>query len=162
MRDGEEPDGGGRRRKAAGRVTLRGVRPEDLPHFFEHQRDPEGASMAAFPSRDQAAFDAHWLKILNDPAVTVLAVLWEGRLAGNVVSFSGSGGREVGYWIGREFWGHGVATEALRAFLEVERERPLFAYVAPRNSASVRVLEKCGFLPARPVGETRERVMVLA
>ncbi|RPJ44644.1 MAG: N-acetyltransferase, partial [Chloroflexi bacterium] len=55
------------------------------------------------------------------------------------------GEREVGYWLGREFWGRGIATQALTAFLEQVTERPLFAHVAKHNLSSRRVLEKCAF-----------------
>jgi len=68
------------------------------------------------------------------------------RVAGNVVSwFEGDGRRVVGYWIGREYWGRGVATKALSEFLGHVETRPLFAHVAKHNIASIRVLEKCGF-----------------
>ena len=50
-----------------------------------------------------------------------------------------------GVQIDRAFWGRGVATEALSAFLCVEQTRPLYAGVAKHNVASIRVLEKCGF-----------------
>ena len=55
------------------------------------------------------------------------------------------GKREIGYWIDRAFWGRGVATEALSAFLCLEKTRPLYAGVAKHNVASIRVLQKCGF-----------------
>ena len=55
---------------------------------------------------------------------------------------SGPGAR---YWIGRSYWGKGIATDALTAFLAVDRSRPLNARVASDNVASRRVLEKCGF-----------------
>ncbi|HWM24181.1 MAG TPA: GNAT family N-acetyltransferase, partial [Chthoniobacterales bacterium] len=45
----------------------------------------------------------------------------------------------------RAFWGRGVATEALSAFLILEQTRPLHAGVAKHNVASIRVLQKCGF-----------------
>jgi RimJ/RimL family protein N-acetyltransferase len=51
----------------------------------------------------------------------------------------------VTYWIGRSYWGKGIATDALNAFLAVDRSRPLHARVASDNVASRRVLEKCGF-----------------
>ncbi len=53
--------------------------------------------------------------------------------------------RELTYWIGRSYWGKGIATSALNAFLTVDRSRPLHARVASDNVASRRVLEKCGF-----------------
>ena len=84
-------------------AVLRDVIDSDVPIFFEHQRDPEATSMAAFPARDRAAFDAHWQKILADDQLTAKTVLFEDRVAGNVVSFEHDGKRLVGYWIGREF-----------------------------------------------------------
>ena len=53
--------------------------------------------------------------------------------------------REGGYWIDREYWGKGIATKALSRFLCQVTERPLCALVARHNTASIRVLEKCGF-----------------
>jgi RimJ/RimL family protein N-acetyltransferase len=66
-------------------------------------------------------------------------------VAGNMVCFPREGKREVGYWLGREFWGKGIATQALAALLREVTERPLYARVARSNVASIRVLEKCGF-----------------
>ena len=103
---------------------------DDLPVFFEHQRDPEANRMAAFPPRDRDAFMAHWTTILRDASVVVRTVLLDGEVAGNVVAFDFEGRREVGYWIGRAFWGKGVATSALRAFLAEVTERPIYAGVA--------------------------------
>jgi Acetyltransferase (GNAT) domain len=59
------------------------------------------------------------------------------------------GEREVTYWIGRSYWGKGIATGALKAFLAVDQSRPLHARVAYDNVASHRVLEKCGFASSR-------------
>ena len=127
-------------------VRLRDVVEADLPIFFEHQRDPDATRMAAFPARDWEAFLAHWTtKILGDAAVAKKTILFGGQVAGNVVSFEQAGTPLVGYWIGKEFWGKGIATRALSRFLETVRTRPLFAHVAKRNVGSIRVLEKCGF-----------------
>jgi RimJ/RimL family protein N-acetyltransferase len=88
----------------------------------------------------------HWTKILAEETVIKRTVLFNGRVAGNVVSFEQECEQEVGYWIGREYWGKGVATEALSQFLaHVEVRRPLHAAVAKHNVGSIRVLEKCGF-----------------
>ena len=75
-----------------------------------------------------------------------------------MLSFERSGRREVGYWLGREHWGRGVATAALRAFLGEERTRPLHAGVLPANAGSLRVLEKCGF---DVVGEDDDGLVIL-
>jgi RimJ/RimL family protein N-acetyltransferase len=105
-------------------------------------------SRTAWPTspRNWDAFVAHWTKILADETVIKKTVLFDGRVAGNVVSFEQECEREVGYWIGREYWGKGVATEALSQFLaHAEVRRPLHAAVANHNVGSIRVLEKCGF-----------------
>src|SRR6266511_3124980 len=126
-------------------VILREVTEADLPIFFEHQLDPDANRMAAFPARDRDAFMAHWAKILSDETLITKAILVDGQVAGNIVSWAQFGEREVGYWIGKEYWGKGVATRALAAFLGYVSARPLYAHVAKHNIGSRRVLEKCGF-----------------
>lgn len=95
-------------------VTLQEVHEADLEIFFEHQREPEANRMAEFPRREREAFMAHWAKILADETVIKRTIVFQGQAAGNVVSWVKSGKREVGYWIGQEFWGRGIASQALR------------------------------------------------
>jgi RimJ/RimL family protein N-acetyltransferase len=125
---------------------LRDVIESDLPVFFEHQRDPEATAMADFPARDREAFDAHWERVLAGETNVYKTIVFEGQVAGNAVSWEQDGRRLVGYWLGREFWGKGLATQALAELVEELGTRPLYAYVAPTNVASIRVLEKCGFV----------------
>ena len=129
-----------------GNVKLRDIRESDLAIFFEQQRDPLANQMAAFPARDWDMFVAHWAKIMKDETIFLKTILYEEQVAGNLVSFELSGEREVGYWLGREFWGRGIATRALSAFLAQVKIRPVYAHVAKHNIASLRVLEKCGFM----------------
>jgi RimJ/RimL family protein N-acetyltransferase len=126
-------------------VRLREVEDADLAVFFAHQADREASLLADVPSRQRAAFDAHWARIRADPQVLIRTIEVEGQVAGNVLTFIHAGKRVVGYWLGRDWWGRGLATRALAAFLEIVDERPLRATVAHANAASVRVLEKNGF-----------------
>jgi RimJ/RimL family protein N-acetyltransferase len=126
-------------------LQLREVQNSDLAIFFEQQRDPLANKMAAFPARDKGAFMTHWAKIMQDESVFLKTILFEGQIAGNMLSFIMADKRKVGYWLGREFWGKGIATRALTEFLRQIEERPLYAHVAKHNVASIRVLEKCGF-----------------
>jgi RimJ/RimL family protein N-acetyltransferase len=135
----------------AERIDLRSVQAGDLAVLFEQQQDPIAVHMAAFTARDPSdrkAFDEHWDRILADPTVRMRTVVYRGRVAGNVGRFLDAdfGHPEVTYWIGREFWGRGLATLALRAFLGQEAERPIHARAAADNVASIRVLEKLGFV----------------
>jgi RimJ/RimL family protein N-acetyltransferase len=129
-------------------VTLRKVEPADLDLFFTHQLDPEGIRLAAFvrkERKERAVFDAHWKKILSAPQNNTLTILADGKVAGHVACFPSGNHREVTYWIGREFWGQGLATEALTKILQMETTRPILAQVATDNFGSLKVLQKCGF-----------------
>jgi RimJ/RimL family protein N-acetyltransferase len=126
-------------------IQLRDVLESDLPIFFEQQLEPEAAQMAAFPARNREAFMTHWNRIMADESVLIKTILFDGNVAGNIVSFIQLGEREVGYWLGKDYWGKGIATQALEQFLRLIETRPLYAHVAKHNIGSRRVLEKCGF-----------------
>ena len=144
-------------------LELRPVTDDDVVLFFEHQKDREASAMAAFPSRSLEAHLAHWTKIRADESKVTRTIVTEEGVAGNIVSWSQEGHREVGYWIDKRFWGRGIATEALRTFLEVELHRPLFAFVAVHNLGSIKVLERSGFERdhTEDIGDTSFLVMVL-
>jgi RimJ/RimL family protein N-acetyltransferase len=127
-------------------VILRDVVESDLPIFFEHQRDELSIQMTGFPARDREAFDAHWKKILANENGIIKTIEYDGLVAGQILCFEMEGEKEVGYWLGREFWGKGIATEALKQFLKIITVRPLFAHTAKQNIGSRKVLEKCGFV----------------
>lgn len=126
-------------------IELRGVTEGDLDAFYEHQADPEGAVMVGFPSRTREAHIEHWHRNLarEDNISRTIAV--DCAVAGHVVSWESDARRWVGYWIGREFWGRGIATAALKLFLVDVTARPLHAFVAVHNIGSRRVLEKTSF-----------------
>ncbi len=132
---------------SAGHVRLREVSEDDLPIFFEQQNDPVASRMAAVPPRDRDAFMEHWAtNVLGNDAGRVQAIVADDRVVGNILSFERSGELQVGYWIGQEHRGKGIASRALSLFLsDVETRRPLHAHAVRDNAGSLRVLEKCGF-----------------
>lgn len=130
-------------------ISLRPVEDADLDAFFSHMQDEGALRMAAFTPADptdRAAFDAKWSKMLQDPTIIARTVLSNGDVAGSVSKWELDGEPQLTYWIGREFWGRGVATEAVRLFLAEVTERPFYAGAAKDNLGSIRVLEKCGFV----------------
>lgn len=133
-------------------VRLRKIQDGDLEILYEFQRDPETVRMSAFPAREWDAYMAHWTKVRANPENMLYAITADGEVVGSIMSWKQEGQREVGYGIGRAYWGRGFATEALRLFLPLISERPLFGYTAEHNIGSMRVLEKCGFVR---VGETK-------
>ncbi len=126
-------------------VRLRDVSVSDLAILYEHQREPEANQMAEFPRRDREAFMVHWGRILADENIIKKTIVYEQHIAGNIVCFDLEGQPGVGYWLGKQYWGRGIATRALSIFLDYVNARPLYAYVAQNNIASIRVLQKCGF-----------------
>ena len=137
-------------------LLLRDVVEDDLPQFFDFQLDPQANHMAAFTARDPSdreAFTAHWNKIMADPELIQKTIVCDGQVVGSIGSYEESGKPEVTYWIGTAYWGQGIATRALKAFLEqTNTTRPIYARVAKDNLGSRRVLEKCGF---KVIGESK-------
>jgi RimJ/RimL family protein N-acetyltransferase len=136
--------------------SLRDVLEADLPIFFAYQLDPDARAMAAFTSKDptnREAFMAHWHQILADPTVIIRTIVVDGQVAGSVSSYQDDGRPEVTYWLGKHYWGKGLASRALTEFLaHANPTRPIYARASKDNIGSLRVLEKCGF---RIIGEDR-------
>jgi RimJ/RimL family protein N-acetyltransferase len=131
-----------------GDVLLRDVTADDFPIFFEQQMDPDANYMAAFTAKDptdREAYLARWTRNLRDELNVWRTILYDGQVAGSVLCYEESGRREVTYWLGKPYWGKGIATRALAAFLGHVKARPLYARAAKDNVGSLRVLEKCGF-----------------
>ena len=136
--------------------SLRDVLETDLPIFFAYQLDPDAQAMAAFTAKDptdRQAFMMHWHRILADPTNIIRTIIVDRQVAGSVSSYQDDGHPEVTYWLGKHYWGKGLATRALAEFLaHVNPTRPIYARAAKDNRGSLRVLEKCGF---RIIGEDK-------
>lgn len=141
-------------------VTIRETQESDWPILFEYQRDPASSAMAGVPAREWDAYIAHKRKVRADEANLTWTILYDGQIAGDVLSFPHDGRREVGYRIGQQYWGKGIATRALALLLDVERRRPLYGYVLSSNAGSRRVLEKCGFTVIGEEHEDGEHVII--
>jgi RimJ/RimL family protein N-acetyltransferase len=132
-------------------IILRDVLMSDLPIFFEQQLDPEANQMAAFSAKDPTDHDtfmAKWTRILGNKATIVQTILIDEQVAGSVSTWTDEelGGPEITYWIGKSYWGQGIATRALSEFLHTHvKGRPLYGRAVHDNIASLRILEKCGF-----------------
>jgi ribosomal-protein-alanine N-acetyltransferase len=130
-------------------LSLRKTILDDLDILFENQLDSEANLMAAFTPEnphDKELYLQKWSAIIQNEAVNMQTILVNEQIAGSVSHFEMFGEVNVSYWIGKPFWGQGVATKALSLFLEKAAERPLFARVAFDNFGSQRVLEKNGFV----------------
>ncbi len=129
-------------------VSLREVVLSDLKVFFEQQLDPTANFMAAFTFKDPSdrkTFMNHWRKIIEDESVQVQTILVNQEIAGHIEYFMLFGKPSIGYWIGKNYWGQGITTQAVNLFLPQIQKRPIYARVATDNIGSIRVLEKNGF-----------------
>jgi RimJ/RimL family protein N-acetyltransferase len=129
-------------------VRLRPVQDDDLELFLAYEHDPEAVRRSRFTPRPREAFLRHWReRVLGDPSGRVRTVVADGEVAGNIVAWWEGERRFTGYWLGRAYWGRGIGSRALALFLREETVRPLFADPFAGNTASVRLLEKSGFVP---------------
>jgi RimJ/RimL family protein N-acetyltransferase len=130
-------------------IILRPFADGDLDTLFGWESDPRAVQMAAFtradPS-DRSAFDAHYVRVRGNPSNTLLAIEDDGEFVGTIGSYTLEGDREVTYWIAPARWGRGIASRALRAFLEIETTRPLYGRTAAHNVGSAKVLARAGFV----------------
>lgn len=151
-------------------IRLRAVETDDLPTLYRYQLDPEANRMAAVNPRNLETFYAHWAKTFNNPHVIARAILSDGVLVGHIACFRADEKDNVGYWVGKQYWGRGIASRALALLLEEVTTRPLYARVASHNVASLRVLTRFGFVvtryqvspPDERYLECEEAVLVLA
>lgn len=128
-------------------VRLRAVSEDDLETLYRQQAEPGWAEMVGMPSRSREEYVAHMRRVLANPDTIARVVLADGEVAGSIGTFPVDGVREVGYSLGSDYWGRGIATRALELMLAEDPRRPLHAGVDPGNAGSRRVLEKCGFVP---------------
>ncbi|MBP8192811.1 MAG: GNAT family N-acetyltransferase [Chitinophagales bacterium] len=130
-------------------ITLAEVKKEDLNAFFQFQLDKEASYLAAFTakdSNDETAYVERYSKYLTDPTINMRTIMADGEIAGSISKYVIEEEAEITYWMDRKFWGKGIATAALSAFLQIEQSRPIYGRVAFDNFGSQRVLEKCGFV----------------
>ena len=130
-------------------ITLTPTGIDDLNTLFQFQLDKEATYLAAFmatDSTDKTAYIEKYIKYLTDPTINNQTIKLNGNIVGSVAKFMMKDEAEITYWIDKKFWGKGIATSALKIFLNIEIVRPIYARSAFDNFGSQRVLTKCGFI----------------
>ena len=120
----------------------------DLDCLFSFQLDKEANYLAAFTSKDpndKNAYIEKWTRLLSDITVNSKTIFLNGEIVGSIAKYEMDGQSEITYWIGKYFWGKGIASKALQQFLKTEKIRPIYGRVAYDNHGSQKVLEKCDF-----------------
>jgi len=136
------------------RLVLRAPLPSDAVRISLLAGDYDVASMTGtipHPYSEQQA--AEWIaSVLAGEEGVVFSVVRSGALIG-CTGYRAFGGdhAELGYWIGKPYWGMGYATEAVRALILHAFEADGFAYLTvghfSDNPASARIIAKFGFVP---------------
>jgi RimJ/RimL family protein N-acetyltransferase len=107
-----------------------------------------------FPSPYRAEDGVNFIKRVrqNEPQ-SVFGICIGGRLCGVIGVYRGQDverkSAEIGYWIGEEFWGRGIASAAVEQMVQYAFENfdfnRIFGGCFEKNDVSMRVLEKNGF-----------------
>lgn len=141
-----------------GRCSLRPWRLQDALLLPELANDADVARFMTplFPHPYRLHDAQAWVRLNQNAEPTLnFAIEHGGTLAGGVGLMPGDvergrgGSTAIGYWLGKRFWGQGIATEAVSLLSEhafaTLGVRRLWANVFAPNRASARVLEKAGF-----------------
>jgi len=139
------------------RLLLRPGWLEDAPELAARIADEaivRNLARVPWPYREEHA--RFWLSARNSPRTPAFLLTLPHEGGAPIIGSCGlhegpSGDVEIGYWIAREWWGQGFATEAVRAVLSVAcvlGHRRIHARHAVDNPASGRVLRKAGFVPS--------------
>ena len=142
------------------RLILRRWEETDAEALFEYARDPEVGPIAGWPPHKSIEESLDVIRnVFSGPEAYALCLKDDGKaigaielkLSGNQLNDLASGDDEceLGYWLGKPFWGKGympeAAEELLRhAFEDLGMQKVWCGYY-DGNSKSKRVQEKCGF-----------------
>jgi len=130
------------------RLLLRRARPDDLEPLFAMMSDAETMRYWSTPPHADIQRTREYLDGMigaSAEASDDFVVERDGRMIGKLGAWRLP---EVGYLIGRPYWGQGYATEAMAAFVAhafAHRAYHLTADVDPRNAASLALLARAGF-----------------
>jgi RimJ/RimL family protein N-acetyltransferase len=136
--------------------VLRDWREDDAGSLAIHANDEMVArSMGDRFPHPYTFDDACWyiLRTMRGENEKSWAIEVNGEAAGSIGVHPGEGverhAGELGYWLGRAYWGEGIVTASVRAVVpHALRELKLYrlqARVFADNPASMRVLDRCGF-----------------
>jgi RimJ/RimL family protein N-acetyltransferase len=123
-----------------------------------------------FPHPYTQADAEQWIAFATQETQTHFAIEVQGEATGGIGLELGSDinrrSAEIGYWLGEDFWGKGITTAAVRALtsygFEAFNLTRIFAVPFANSAASIRVLEKCGYIWEGPVrrGAVKEGVVI--
>ena len=149
------------------RIRLRSISEEDTDAFYAIYSDPEVMRYWSTPPLVDREAAANLIKKIHEDWQRHMILKWgialrtDDQLIGSITLFNldfNHRRAEIGYALGRDYWGRGYMNEALMALLKYTFEvldlHRIEADVDPRNVASIKTLERLGF---QREGYLRER-----
>lgn len=141
------------------RLVLRPWRESDAGTLFKYASDPDVGPRAGWPPHQSVEESLEIIKtVFSAEGMWAVELKETSEAIGCVGYLSASCSNldidedqcEVGYWIGKPYWGQGICTEAMRAVVDycfnTKGYSVLWGDFFPENPASGRVMEKCGFI----------------
>jgi ribosomal-protein-alanine N-acetyltransferase len=137
-------------------ISLRELLPSDLERLVILANNEELSRylLYTFPHPYTRADAEWWISSgSKENGAATRVIVYRGELAGLVGITPQRGWRnhlgEIGYWVGNEYWGKGIATSALKQMTDYGfvnlRLKKLYAPILAPNVASMRVAAKCGY-----------------
>ncbi|MBR6089897.1 MAG: GNAT family N-acetyltransferase [Anaerolineaceae bacterium] len=140
------------------RLILRRWQESDAETLFEYARDPDVGPAAGWPAHQNVEESLYVIRnVLSGPEAYALCLKENGRPVGTIELMLNEGAGkiphkdecELGFWLGKPYWGQGLMPEAVRAMLrhafeDLGMEKVWCAWY-DGNRKSRRVQEKCGF-----------------
>jgi len=142
------------------RLILRPWQESEADVLFKYAKDPDIGPIAGWPSHKSVEDSLNIIRtVFSAPETYAVVLKSTGEPVGSCgIMFSdsihssnmGNGEAEIGYWIGKPFWGQGLIPEAVKAlicrcFNELSLTTVWCGYY-DGNNKSRRVCEKCGFI----------------
>lgn len=130
-------------------LSLRDVVESDLPILSAQCYDIDTFDVPASKSeyyRYMETYLPRYMNAFKEDTVIKKTILVDDQVLGAIFCQKWNLEPEVSYWVDRSNWGKGIATRALGEFLKIFPLRPLYARVDSWNTASLRVLQKNGFI----------------
>ena len=146
------------------RLLLRRWEESDAEDLFRYASDPDVGPIAGWPVHQNIDESREVIRnVFSGKEAYAICLKEDGKAIGAIeLKLYGSRGNdlataedecEIGYWVGKPFWGHGIMPEAVnamlrRAFKELGMQKVWAGYY-DGNTKSMRVQEKCGFKSAQ-------------
>ena len=140
------------------RLILRRWEESDAENLYEYAKDPDVGPIAGWPPHKSVAESLDVIRnVFNGAEAYAICLRSDGKAIGAIeLKLNGHTDLterddecELGYWLGKPFWGKGIMPEAAReilrhAFEDIGMQKVWCAYY-DGNTKSKRVQEKCGF-----------------